>query len=129
MINFAKYILIFKRKLWFMLNFYFILSSIIILRTCEIIFRSMINLKWSKSNFVGCDESQREFPWYNESDVMKFINIKPDILPQNLVRGDNDEDTDNEDLENWTKYAYFELLKSLRLEMKLKAANSLQNIL
>ena len=112
-----------------MLNFYFILSSIIILRTCEIIFRSMINLKWSKFNFVGYDESQREFPWYNESDVMKFINIKPDILPQNLVRGDNDEDTDNEDLENWTKYAYFELLKSLRLEMKLKAANSLQNIL
>lgn len=45
----------------------------------------------------------REFECYNDSDVIDFGRITNEKLPDNLVRGDNDEDTDSEDLVSCTK--------------------------
>ena len=61
------------------------------------------------------------FPWYKETDVMRFISQKPNELPNNLIRGDNDEDTDDEDLDVCSRYLRVELCKALKQSIKTQS--------
>ena len=67
--------------------------------------------KWSQN-------SKREFRCFNDADVVKFLDMKPPTLSYQLERGDEDEDTDEEDLDRNSNYSIFELNKAITMHLK-----------
>ena len=56
---------------------------------------------------------KRSFKCYAEPDVVKFTNFKPMKLSYNLTKGDDDEDSDSEDINNGQKYLVLHLEKAI----------------
>lgn len=72
----------------------------------------------SEVSFTSPATPKRGFKCYSEDDVLKFNDFKQVKLTYNLIKGDDDEDTDEEDKENGQKFAIFNLEKALTSVLK-----------
>ena len=57
-------------------------------------------------------KEERVFKCFKEDDVITFNSFKPSKLPYNLVKGDDDEDTEDEDISNGRRFTQFHLAKA-----------------
>lgn len=81
-------------------------------------FKTAIGLPVSSSCTASSSNSEstkKSFKCYKESDVMKFIDVEPVKLPYNLSRGDDDEDSEEEDIKGGRKYLQQHLEKCLSM--------------
>ena len=86
---------------------------------CEPVYFTSINLDktptaCSEASFSNFEVAKREFKCFKEADVLKFKHCEPVKLTYNLVKGDEDEESDEEDLQHCQNYLRQELHKSLK---------------
>lgn len=55
----------------------------------------------------------RSFKCFNEKHVIAYKGLRPRDLPYNLTKGDDDEDSETEDVENGIRYLQLHLEKAL----------------
>ena len=59
------------------------------------------------------EDVKRDFKCFNEDDIVQFKGIKPMKLSYNLVKGDDDEDSEEEDINNGKRFLQLHLEKAL----------------
>ena len=60
----------------------------------------------------------RSFRCFKEDQVLKFVNFKPVKLEYKLLKGDDDEASDDEDISNGTKFMQLHVEKALAAALK-----------
>lgn len=90
---------------------------------CEPVYFTSITLDktptaCSEASFSNFETPKRGFKCFKESDVLKYKNCEPVELIYNLVKGDEDEESDEEDLQHCQNYLQQELHKSLKALIK-----------
>lgn len=69
-------------------------------------------LKYTK-NQREINKDNRDFKCYAEKDVLDLTNFKPIKTSYNLTKGDDDEDSDSEDIKNGQKFLILHLEKAI----------------
>ena len=77
-----------------------------------------IHRNQSRNNQQSSKINKREFRCFKDSDIIDFHNVPTPNIQHDLEKGDEDEDTDEEDHACTTKYNLSELNKALREHLK-----------